>query len=598
MTRRFIFRLLLSSWKVHSICCITVILCSIPLLWPPTLPEYLAWVTDGLYGNLITLAFTISALLGSFTVLYSLFRLRYTRSLLNLLAWFVLWGATAAVWIFMALSADVAPLPAPRDSSPIQQTNDLYNPNDELKGPSSLVKKLVLPEEENTAQLAYTPNMLKLETEHRGIFETYLNSVPRWAYHSKSSAFYAEPGHMIFSLPVRRQNLKLVHVCFRYIEDGTELPEGFVVVKPGEPMPEPSTEGAPMPDLAVNLGSKHFLLIACRGMQSVEETRRVINATLRTIDARLQKLADKPIQATVDAAVQGVRSFSGTTPELLLCEPPTQSGTYQAEVYCNPREDGEIMMIITHMDTGKVLRLFSCPARHSSDENQLFRHDFPGDIATAGSNLKHLNKDGLLPNNVPLFTIMEGEAHRFSPVVVEVWFTPRNQQSERKLILRRCYKVQSYAVPGQPRTKQQTAPPATQRDTPEAGIPKTNIEPTPATAPEQPIAEPAPAITPEPSANPTPAATPEQPAIEPTSTVTPVAPAEPTPSPTPEATSEPVPAATPEAPAEPTPAASATPPEPPAGTTSSPESPSTAPNTQPDSTAATSPEPNTATSET
>lgn len=497
MTRRFITQLLLSSWKVHSLCCLTVILCSIPLLWPPTLPEYLAWVTDSLHGNLISLAFVVSALLGTFTVLYSLFRLRYTRSLLNLLAWCVLWSTTAGIWVFMALSADVTPLPAPRDSSPIQQTNDLYSPNDELKGPSSLVKKLILPDEENTSQLAYTPNMLKLETEHRDIFETYLKSVPRWAYLSKSSAFYAEPGHMIFSLPVRRQNLKLVHVCFRYIEDGTELPEGFVVVRPGEPMPNPP-EGAPMPDLAVNLGSKHFLLIACRGMQSVDESRRVINATLRTIDARLQKLADKPVQATIDTAVQGVRSFSGTTPELLLCEPPTQSGTYQAEVYCNPREAGELMMIITHMTTGKVLRLFSCPARYSSDETQLFRHDIPGDIATACSNIKHLNKDGLLPNNVPLFTIMEGEAHRFSPVVVEIWFTPKNQQSERKLILRRCYKVQSYAAPGQPispspespaeTTEQQQPNPASEHP----GEPTTASEPVSAAAPEQPAAPSAP----------------------------------------------------------------------------------------------------------
>ena len=510
MTRRFITRLLLSSWKVHSICCLTVILCSIPLLWPPTLPEYLAWVTDSLYGNLITLAFVVSALLGTFTVLYSLFRLRYTRSLLNLLAWCVLWSATAGVWVSMALSADVAPLPAPRDSSPIQQTNDLYSPNDELKGPSSLVKKLILPDEENTSQLAYTPNMLKLETEHRDIFETYLKSVPRWAYLSKSSAFYAEPGHMIFSLPVRRQNPKLVHVCFRYIEDGTELPEGFVVVRPGEPMPNPP-EGAPMPDLAVNLGSKHFLLIACRGMQSVEESRRVINATLRTIDARLQKLADKPVQATIDTAVQGVRSFSGSTPELLLCEPPTQSGTYQAEVYCNPREAGELMMIITHMTTGKVLRLFSCPARYSSDETQLFRHDFPGDIAADCSNLKHLNKDGLLPNNVPLFTIMEGEAHRFSPVVVEVWFTPKNQQSERKLILRRCYKIQSFAAPGQPlSTSPETPVEPTEPQQPDSA-PEPPAEPAPAATPEPP-AETTPAATPEPAAESAPAATPDQPA--------------------------------------------------------------------------------------
>ena len=486
MTRTFVIRLLLSSWKIHSICCIIVLLCNIPLLWPPTLPESLAWVSDSLYGNLITLAFITSLLLGIFTVLYSLFRLRYTRSLLNLLAWFVLWGATAGVWGFMALSADVAPLPAPRDSSPIQQTNDLYSPNDELKGPSSLVLKLDLPEEENTFQLAYTPNMLKLETEHRDIFEKYLNSVPRWAYHSTSSAFFAEPGHMIFSLPVRRQTPKLVHVCFRYIEDGTELPEGFVVVKPGEPMPEPPSEGAPMPDLAVNLGSKHFLLMACRGMQSGEESRRVTNATLRTIDARLQKLADNPTQATVDAGIQGIRSFSGSTPGLLLCEPPTQSGTYQAEVYCNPQEAGEIVMIITHMTTGKVLRLFSCPARYSDDANQLFRHDFPGDIETTGSNLKHLNKDGLLPNNAPLFTIMEGEAHLFSPVVVEVWFTPKNQQSPRKLILRRCYKIQSYAAMGQatplgsPRKANEQQP---SRSTPEPQP----VQPTEATPEPQPV---------------------------------------------------------------------------------------------------------------
>jgi hypothetical protein len=145
--------------------------------------------------------------------------------------------------------------------------------------------------------------------------------------------------------------------------------------------------------------------------------------------------------------LQGRESYPGTTPEMRLCEPLAQEGAYQGEIYANPGEPGVILVYIRDLNTNQTLRLLSCPARYSDNTNELFRHDLPGSVPewvhhAAGDELA-----GIFPPSSPLFIIRTGQQHQYFGVVFEVWFKPADVRRQRRILLRRCYKVQAYDPP-------------------------------------------------------------------------------------------------------------------------------------------------------
>lgn len=496
MTRQRLSRLLAASWRIHYVGAIIVLLCNIPILWHHQLSALPHWLTDSrTAGLIIAVTFLSSLVCGAATILYYLLRLNYTRSLIHLLLWLLCWGLTLGAWLLMTLAADPPPLPTPHDKEPIQKTDILYPAADQLLGPSSLVIN-TRDTQAGTSTISLTPNLSLLESAHRDILSQYLSTAPRWSHIPQTPAFYTEPGHMMVCLPMQKNTLCVVHANFCSLENGSELPVDYVVVKPGDAMPEPRSPGEPMPDLAIDLGGRHYLQLAARGMPTAEDAKRALNAALSAIDNSMAELAQDPSPETIKRICEGQRELEGSTPELRVSEPPTQLGVYQAEVYCNPGEAGVLMLIISDMSTNNILRVFTCPARYGQNPDTLYRHDFPGDAvetlsphseasesskaqaaaaeqtgqqtgqqttpaATDGAPDANMpdsaEQPGHLQAQSPLFSIREGKAHDFFGATFEVWFLPHNTAHEKRLLLRRCYKVQTFP-PGV--IRKESAPPA------------------------------------------------------------------------------------------------------------------------------------------
>lgn len=448
-------RLLGASRNLHAVFALILLLSSALLLWQPKLTWLPEWAADAaLPGMIITCCFLGSVILAATVMLYYLVTLRYTPSLIHLLYWLASWSITAGLWAALAFMADPPPLPLPRDTNPIQNNDVLYNAADRLKGPSSLCL-YIGDTEVQTNTVALTPNLSQLEQEHADLLEQYLSRAPRWSHTPRTQAFHTEPGHMMVCLPTRHNTLRVVHANFCSLENGSELPEGFIVVKPGDRMPSPAASGESMPDIAIDLGGRHYLQLAARGMQNAEESKQALNAALQAIDASMQELAEKPTEATIEAMCNGQRRISGSTPELRVSEPLTQVGVYQAEIYCNTHEPGILTLVISDLSNNEMLRIFNCKARFSDEKNILFRHDIPGD-ALLPEPLRKADKQQ--QTHLPLFIIKKGEAHNFFGVSIEVWFSPSDKKQPKQLILRRCYRVQPF--PATPTATGISEPPA------------------------------------------------------------------------------------------------------------------------------------------
>ncbi len=434
-------RLLGASRYLHAVFALIFLLSSALLLWQPKLAWLPEWAADAaLPGMIVTCCFLGSVILAAAVMLYYLVTLRYTPSLIHLLYWLASWGIAAGLWVTIALVADTPPLPLPRDTNPIQNNDILYNAGDRLRGPSSLCLHIG-DADVQTSTVALTPNLSRLEQEHTDLLEQYLSRAPRWSHTPRTQAFHTEPGHMMVCLPTRNNTLRVVHANFCSLENGSELPKGYIVVKPGDRMPSPAASGESMPDIAIDLGGRHYLQLAARGMQNAEECKQALNAALQAIDASMQELAEKPDEATIEAMCNGQRSIAGSTPELRVSEPLTQVGVYQAEIYCNTREPGLLTLVISDLSNNEMLRIFNCEARFSDEKDILFRHDIPGDALLP----EPLRKTGKQQHaNLPLFIIKKGEAHNFFGVSFEVWFRPSDKDHPKQLILRRCYRVQPF----------------------------------------------------------------------------------------------------------------------------------------------------------
>ena len=53
----------------------------------------------------------------------------------------------------------------------------------------------------------------------------------------------------------------------------------------------------------------------------------------------------------------------------------------------------------------------------------------------------------IFPAKTPLFAIRTGQQHQYFGVAFEIWFKPTDVRRPRRMLLRRCYKVQAYDAP-------------------------------------------------------------------------------------------------------------------------------------------------------
>ena len=463
MTPTALRHFLLSPWKFHTLCTATALLACIPLLWPDMMERDVQEFVSVYAGGLLLAAFLLSLLLGVLVVSYFLLKLRNLRAIGQLAAWCGLWGAGLLLFMLMAILADAPPVREWEKPQPIQKTDTLFTPQELLSGPDSLVIP-INPDASPSGQIVSIPYLTRLEKEHEELLHTYLAQAARWAHSGEDDTFYTRPGHVVLTPPATGSGIPgLVHATFRRLVEGDPLPKDYVLVRPGDPFPGTSDNREQIPDMALDLGRSHYLLLAWRGTAHRETAHKAINAAITAIDNRMQPLADAPRPETIARLVEGKINTTGKTPELRLCEPPSQYGAYQAEIYANPGESGTLLLAIKDLESGRTLRLLNCPAHHSDNPNELFRHDIPGSLPL------WLRMDGfgsimkLFPPGMPLFAIREGVPHQYFGAAFEVWFNPSDITHPRRMLLRRCYKVQAYEPPAPP---EETIVPATAPDTP------------------------------------------------------------------------------------------------------------------------------------
>lgn len=440
------WRLLLYPTRLHIFCAFIALLCCVPIIFPEICPETIRSTVISYAGGVLLGAQGFSTAFVVLSVVIHIFRLSNTRAFSQFFKWCGIWACCILCYILLAVAADVQPPQTQEDRAPIQTNTTLHPARDQLNGPASLVIPID-PARQPFDKLADAPNLIMLETQHREIFREYLEHSPRWSGLDGDDTFYSKPGHLVMVPPTTSGAPGLVHVCFRSLVEGDPLPEGYTIMKPGAELPADQDAHARIPDIAVDLGLNHYLLLAWRGTAHRETAFRAINAAIAATDARMQPLVESPTRETVARMLLGRESYPGDTPELRLSEPLAQEGAYQAEIYANPGEPGVILLYIKDLEDDRTLRLLNCPARYSANPGELFRHDIPGSMphwirSTAGDDLSEL-----FPSSTPLFVIRTGKQHQYFGVAFEVWFKPSDVRRNRRLLLRRCYKVQAYDPP-------------------------------------------------------------------------------------------------------------------------------------------------------
>lgn len=431
-------RFLLSPTELHILCALAALGACVPALFPDICPEDAEQLIRLYAGMALMGAFIASAAAMGLAGAIHIFRLNNIKALVQLLKWALVWAAAFGLFLLLALVANVPPMADESDAHPIQTTDTLAIPHDTLTGPEALTLP-VNTDDVQTDTVEPMPNLTKLEERHEEILNMYLQRSPRWQGMKSDDTFFSKPGHLVMVPPTTSGTPGLVHVCFRHLTEGAPLPSGYVVLKPGDPFPAEETQDT---DFAIDLGRNYYLLLAWRGTAHAETMRRALNAAMRAIDERMQTLADAPTAQTIENMLEGRRSYAGDTPEIRLSEPPGQEGSYQAEIYVNPGEPGTLLIYCRDLENKHTLRLLHCPARYSQDKEELFRHNIPGDVPEWLTTERGKETEGVLHRDAPVFILGTSSEHRYFGVAVEVWFRPADGSSKRRMLLRRCYRMQ------------------------------------------------------------------------------------------------------------------------------------------------------------
>ena len=443
-TPRSIRRRLILPNHLHVACGAGALLCCVPLLFPRMLPQGVAAFAAPYLGAGILACMLVSLVVMLIAVGLRLVRLHNLKALGQLSLWAALWGCTFGGFVLLALMADVPPPAVAQSEQPIQDTDTLHSADEILRGPAGLLYRIStdgMPED----RLVAAPNLTALEQAHEDLLKRYIDLSPRWQPAENDNAFHSKPGHLVLMPPTSSGTPGLVHAAFRRLVGGEKLPEGYVVLKPGDAVPPGIEEGhKQIPDLALDLGKDHYLLLAWRGAPHMPTAVKSVNAAIQAVDARMAPLAKNPTYETVLRMLDINKTIPGSSPEMRLCSPPAQEGCYQAEFYVNTHEPGTLQIFFRRLEDGSTLRTFTIPALFSDTKEELFRHDLPASQGDWERNHNKLNN--LFPKETPLFAVLEGKAGQFLGVAVELWFQPDNASHRRRMLLRRCYNVQPYSA--------------------------------------------------------------------------------------------------------------------------------------------------------
>lgn len=440
------WRIILYPTRLHILGVLIALTCCFPIIFPEICPSGTAELIIRYAGIILLSMVAISFILVIVSAATHMLRLSNTRAFAQIAKWGLCWAIGSALFIILAIAADVSPPQTDADNRPIQGSDTLHVPREQLNGPASLEIPIET-KTQQTARVADTPNLLQLEQKHEELLKEYLSNSPRWSSLEGDDTFYSKPGHLVMVPPTSSGAPGLVHVSFRRLVEGDPLPHGYSVVQPGSPFPSENEADKHIPDIALDLGKNHYLLLAWRGSEHRETAIKAINAAIEATDMRMQPLLESPTPETARQLLGGRESYPGNTPELRLCEPLAQEGAYQAELYANPGEPGIILVYIKELSTDKTLRLLNLPARYSADKQELFRHDIPGSLPEWIRSTDSRDISNIFPRKTPLFAIRLGTQHQYFGVAFEVWFKPSDVRMQRRLLLRRCYKVQAYDPP-------------------------------------------------------------------------------------------------------------------------------------------------------
>lgn len=448
MLKKF-FRLWVTDlWKLSSIFCLIAVVATIPILFPLTANAEHQNIIRHACGWIILLGAGLSFCQLLCSAVHYFLKMRNLRALGQILSFTAVWGGAVLAFTILAIEANIdSPYPQERSEN-IKKHDTIHEAKDKLRGPSALCSYLKIQDtgEDDENLLLPAPHLVKLETEHPSIFEQYLNSAPKWAYTAKDDTFYSKAGHVVWEAPAGGGIPGTVHAAFRTISAGEQLPEGYTVIAPGEALPGAHEEnGIEIPDLAVDLGGKRYLLLAWRGVSNRTFAFKAINAAIKEIDNRLAPLAEAPTESTIQQLIVGQDKIDGSQTELLFSEPTSQFGIYQAEIYANPGKAGTLMLVIRDRKTKQPLLIFSQAARFSDNAAELFRHDIPYSLHDAEGSRRMGQQARIFDEKAPFFVIKEGEPHRYFEITAEVHFSEAGSLGDNTtLLLSRHYNVQAY----------------------------------------------------------------------------------------------------------------------------------------------------------
>ena len=442
---------LLSPWKMTIIfCTIALLACTLFLFPIPKLEQFQALINQ-IFGWVLLSTISLSALHLGWSTVYFFLKLQNARALSQLTVSLGIWGVCVLIFFQLAIEADM-PSPYPQEEAPaIQKNTTLHETKDVLLGPSALTL-YITPDDKPVNTIQIPANLIALETDYPEILDEYLSVSPRWAYSANDDTFYSKPGHVVLVASASSGIPGTVHAAFRTIAAGETLPEGYTVVRPGSAVGElASTNEEDIPDIALELGGKRYLLLAWRGAHNKALALSAINASIESIDAMLEEVAETPTKEMIHQMIHEVGRIKGNTPELRLAEPHSQFGIYQAEIYANPGRAGTLIMVIRDLKSRQPLLVFSQTALFSDNPNELFRHDIPLSLHDIHGS-RHMGlKTHLFPTNAPFFALKEGEAHIYFGVCAEVHFSPAGSHGEAtELLLRRNYNIEAYEKPEAP----------------------------------------------------------------------------------------------------------------------------------------------------
>lgn len=446
MLRKFAINWVLHPWKFLSVMGGVALLACVPILFPFAEGDTQQTIRD-ICGWLIMLCMVLSVTQVVVSTVLFFLRLKNLRAIWQLMFFFIVCWVVWQLFISLAIEADT-PSPYPEEEQQLQQLADtIHETKERLKGPSALSTYLAPLQLKATATTLHpAANLLKLEKDYPEIFEQYLNTAPKWAYAAHDDTFYSKPGHAVMIAETDEGLIGAVHVAFRSVSAGETMPDGYVVKAPGNAISAPEeNETDEIPDFALDLGGKRYLLLAWRGSNAKATAYNAINAAIAEIDQQLAPLAATPTPDTIEKLIQGEYCIKDGKTELLMNEPASQFGIYQAEIYANPGRKGTLILVIRERDTNKTLLLYSHAAQYSADPTEVFRHDVPLALHDMEGRRRLGSHAEVFDKNAPFFTIKLGESHRYFTITAEVHFSPAGSPGDKtELLLKRHYNVQAF----------------------------------------------------------------------------------------------------------------------------------------------------------